>query len=96
MLFMARMETRLPHDFDEAVVADLMQREKERVLELQGQGRWLYIWRVAGRRANVSVLDVASVDELHGILSSLPLYPFLDIELTALGTHPASLAANPQ
>ena len=43
---------------------------------------------MAGRYANVSVLDVASVDELHELLSGLPLFPYLDIRVTPLARHP--------
>jgi muconolactone D-isomerase len=43
---------------------------------------------VAGRYANLSVLDVASVDEL---LSTLPMFLFLDITVTPLGRHPSAL-----
>ena len=51
----------------------------------QRDGRWPHLWRVAGRYANVSILDVGSVDELHELLSGLPLFPYLDIRVTAPG-----------
>jgi muconolactone D-isomerase len=50
-----------------------------------------HLWRVAGKYANVSVFDVESADDLHEILNSLPLYPFMDIEVTALCHHPGWL-----
>ncbi|WP_084402471.1 muconolactone Delta-isomerase family protein [Cupriavidus sp. amp6] len=34
-----------------------------------------HLWRVVGRYSNVSVFDVESNDELHELLSSLPLFP---------------------
>jgi muconolactone D-isomerase len=46
---------------------------------------------VAGRYANVSVLDVSSVDELHELLSGLPLFPYLDIRVTPLARHPNAI-----
>jgi muconolactone D-isomerase len=46
---------------------------------------------VAGRYANVSVFDVASVDELHQILSTLPLFPYMQIAVTALCRHPSAI-----
>jgi L-alanine-DL-glutamate epimerase-like enolase superfamily enzyme len=45
----------------------------------------------AGRYANVSVFDVADHDELHAILSSLPLFPFMDIIVTPLARHPSTI-----
>ena len=57
----------------------------------QRDGRWPHLWRVAGRYANVSILDVGSVDELHELLSGLPLFPYLDIRVTPLARHPNAI-----
>lgn len=92
MLFHARMDVEIPHDLDPEVRAKLVAAEKERALELQRAGKWPHLWRIAGRYANISVLDVESVDELHALLSSLPLFPYLRIEVTPLATHPSDLA----
>ena len=46
---------------------------------------------MAGRYANVSILDVGSVDELHELLSGLPLFPYLDIRVTPLARHPNAI-----
>ena len=66
--------------------------EKARAGDLQRQGKWRHLWRVAGRYANISVFDVADHDELHAILSSLPLFPFMDITVTAIARHPSAIA----
>jgi muconolactone D-isomerase len=88
MLFMAQMEVRIPHDVPAEEVERLKAAEKEYSGAAQRDGRWLELWRVAGRFANVSILDVESVDELHELLSGLPLFPFLDIQVTPLARHP--------
>ena len=75
MLFMAEMEVRLPPDMPAEQADELKAREREYSQALQRDGRWPHLWRVAGRYANVSVLDVGSVDELHELLSGLPLFP---------------------
>jgi muconolactone D-isomerase len=51
----------------------------------------MHLWRVAGKYANVSIFAVDGPAELHEILNSLPLYPFMEIEVTALCHHPGSL-----
>jgi muconolactone delta-isomerase len=56
-------------------------------------GEWRHLWRVAGRYANVSVFDVDSIDRLHELLSELPLFPYLDIRVTPLATHPSAILA---
>jgi muconolactone D-isomerase len=65
--------------------------EHGRATELQKQGKWLHLWRVAGKYANISVFNVEHPAELHDILNSLPLYPFMEVEVTALCRHPGSL-----
>lgn len=91
MLFHVTMEVRLPPDLPEARRNDLVQREKAMAEKLQREGRWRHLWRIAGRYANVSVFDVADADELHALLSSLPLFPFMDIRVIALARHPSAI-----
>jgi muconolactone D-isomerase len=92
MLFHVTITVQMPHDVDPEKVQQLGAREHERAAELQRQGKWLHLWRVAGKWANVSVFKVDSPAELHSILESLPLYPFMDIEVAALCRHPGSLS----
>jgi muconolactone D-isomerase len=91
MLFMAEMEVRLPPDMDPGQADELRAREREYSQAAQRDGRWAHLWRVAGRYANVSILDVESVDELHELLSGLPLFPYLDIRVTPLARHPNTI-----
>ena len=92
MLFHVRMDVHLPRDLDPAERADLVAREKDYSQQLQREGKWPHIWRVTGRYANVSIFDVADHDELHAILSGLPLFPFMQITVTPLARHPSSIA----
>ena len=92
MLYCVRMEVQVPQGMDPARVERLKMEEKACAQELQRAGKWLHLWRVTGRYANISVFDVADHDELHAILSSLPLFPFMDIEVTPLARHPSAIA----
>jgi muconolactone D-isomerase len=47
--------------------------------------------RLEVKYANISIFDVGSPAELHEILNSLPLYPLMEVEVTALCHHPGSL-----
>ena len=95
MLFHVRMDVAIPHDLDLPDRDRLVTAEKARALELQRSGIWPHLWRIVGRYSNISIFDVASNDELHDILSSLPLFPFMTIQVTPLGTHPSDLAVQP-
>lgn len=91
MLYHVRMDVRPPHDIDPERFERLKAEEKARSQELQRQGKWPHLWRIAGQYANISIFDVESHDELHGLLSTLPLFPFMEVEVTPLARHPSSI-----
>ncbi|WP_417595074.1 muconolactone Delta-isomerase [Parasphingorhabdus sp.] len=91
MLFMVHMDVQVPHDFDAAEFAQLKAAEKIQAEELQRSGKWRHLWRIVGQYANVSIFDVNDPAELHDIMMSLPLFPFMTIEVTALCRHPSAI-----
>jgi muconolactone D-isomerase len=93
MLFHARMDVRIPHDLDPALRSDIVAREKAYAQELQRAGKWPHLWRIVGEYSNISIFDVGSTDELHDLLSGLPLFPYMDIKVTPLATHPSDVNA---
>jgi len=70
---------------------DIKRTEREYAARLQASGKWRHLWRIAGQYANVSIFDVDSVDELHQLLTGLPLFPFMTMEVVALCRHPSSI-----
>jgi muconolactone D-isomerase len=92
MLFHVRMDVAIPRDLDPAVRDELIATEKARAQELQRTGTWVHLWRIVGHYSNISVFDVASTDELHEILWTLPLFPFMTVQVTPLARHPSALA----
>src|SRR5690606_27901772 len=91
MLFRVQMIVNITLDLDKINVEDLKAKEKAIAKDLQRQGKWTHIWRIAGQYANISIFNVASAGELHDILMSLPLYPFMQVEVTALCQHYSSV-----
>ena len=94
MLFQVRMDVDIPADLPADVVDEIKAREKAYSQELQRSGKWRHIWRIAGEYANVSIFDVDSVDELHQLLTGLPLFPYMDLAVTPLCRHPSSVREN--
>lgn len=94
MLFMVHMHVNIPHTLTPEKAAALIAEEKAFSQGLQKDGRWRHLWRIAGEYANYSVLDVSSNDELHELLSKLPLFPYMTIKVTALAQHPSAIAQN--
>ena len=93
MLYHMRMDVRPPHGLDPAEFDRLKAAEKARAQDLQRAGTWVHLWRIAGQYSNISVFDVADHDRLHAILSTLPLFPFMQIEVTPLARHPSAIEA---
>lgn len=91
MLFQVQMDVRIPHDLPAERAETLKKAERERAQALQRQGIWRHLWRHAGRYANTSIFDVGSTQELHDLLSTLPLFPFMEISVTPLCRHPSSI-----
>ncbi|WP_028712680.1 muconolactone Delta-isomerase [Paracoccus sp. J55] len=91
MLFHVAMTVKLPRDLPAEEAAGIIAREKAYAQDLQRSGKWRHIWRVAGQYANVSIFDVGDNDELHQILSGLPLFPFMEIAVTPLLRHPSAI-----
>lgn len=95
MLFHVEMTVRLPHDADPALIERLKAEEKAVAQDLQRRGVWRHLWRIAGRYANVSIFDVEDANALHDLLSRLPLFPYLEIEVRALCRHPSAIESAP-
>lgn len=91
MLYQVRMDVHLPHDLPDDAVAEILARERAYSQDLQRSGKWRHIWRIAGHYANISVFDVDDTDELHRILSGLPLFKFMTIAVMPLLRHPSAI-----
>ncbi len=92
MLYLVHMVVNIPASLPSEEAALIKAEEKAYSQALQQEGKWPHLWRVVGEYANYSVFDVASNDELHDMLSKLPLFPFMQITVTALAKHPSSIA----
>jgi muconolactone D-isomerase len=91
MLYLVHMIIEIPNDADPQKIAEIKATEKAYSQSLQRDGRWQHIWRVVGEYANYSVFDVPGNEELHDLLSKLPLFPYMKIEVTPLCRHPSAI-----
>lgn len=91
MLFKVEMIVKIPHDMPPGVADEIKSREKAYSQQLQKEGKWRHLWRIAGSYANVSIFDVSDNTELHNMLSALPLYPYMEINVVPLCRHPSSI-----
>ncbi len=91
MLFLVRMDVHIPADMPAAQADEIKAREKAYSQDLQRQGKWQQLHRVVGEYANYSVFEVESNDELHTLLSGLPLFPYMKMQVVPLAKHPSSI-----
>ena len=90
MLFMVRIKVELPGEMDPAKVQELGEAELERAIELIQAGRMRKVWRIVGERSNFSIWEAGSLEEFHADISSLPLHPWMTVEVTPMIEHPAT------
>lgn len=88
MDFLVKIDVSLPPNTEPARRDALVAAEAERAKELAELGVIYRLWRIPGRWSNVGIWRAADATQLHQAISSLPLYPWLNVEVTALAQHP--------
>ncbi len=56
--------------------------------ELVAEGILRKVWRLPGQKANIGIWSTRDADRLTEALQSLPIWPLITLEVTALATHP--------
>jgi muconolactone D-isomerase len=92
MEFLVNITINLPPDLPEPRRSELLEGERLRGLELIGEGKLVRIWRLPGRFANISLYRVADATELHAAVTSLPLWPWMEVHVEPLAAHPLESA----
>lgn len=85
------MDVRIPRELDRQTRQETIAREKAYSQKLQRGGEWKHIWRIVGKYSNISIFDVESTDRLHEILWGLPLFEYMEIDVTPLAQHPSAI-----
>lgn len=87
MEFLINIRIRWPHDLPADEREELSVRERARAAELAGLGHLVRMWRVPGRWENWGLWRAADATEMHAIISSLPVWPYMDVDVIALAAH---------
>ncbi|WP_193092605.1 muconolactone Delta-isomerase [Halomonas colorata] len=94
MLFHVEMTVKLPTDMPVEQATRIKATEKAYSQDLQHQGKWRHLWRIAGSYSNISIFDVKDNAELQELVSNLPLFPYMEINVKPLCRHPSSVREN--
>ena len=87
MLFMVNIVVHLPGDWPKEKLDPLVKAETARGMQFIKEGKLKRIFRVVGQRANFSIWEADSLEELHATLSSLPMHPYMDVSVTPIIRH---------
>lgn len=88
MEFLVRIQVNWPPETTPETRGRLTEAEAARGRELIEAGQLHRIWRLPGRTANVSLYEAVDATELHELLTSLPLWPLMEVSVEALAVHP--------
>jgi muconolactone D-isomerase len=88
MEFMVHIKNTFPADGSKELLAQLVKQEGERAAELAANGIIKKLWRRAGQKSNVGIWVADDATQLHSALSSLPFFPWLEVEVWPLAEHP--------
>jgi muconolactone D-isomerase len=86
--FLVEIEIEWPPSMSDDERNAILAAEAARAKELRAAGSIVRMWRIPGRRANVGLWEVADATELHELLSSLPVFPWMSIQVRPLAQHP--------
>ena len=88
MEFLINIKITWPADMDAAVKAKISTEERAHAAGLAKKGHLVRMWRVVGRRENWGLWRAVDATEMHAIISSLPVWPYMDVSVTPLAQHP--------
>ncbi len=88
MEFLVRFESTPPASMSSEEREHLRGLERQRAAELRAEGVLRRLWRVPGRRAVVGLWAAEDATVLHDALTSLPMFPWMDISVEPLASHP--------
>lgn len=87
MQFLVNIEINWPADADDRQREEVFAAELARGRELAEAGIMVRLWRVPGRWANWGLWEASDATALHDAISSLPLWPWMDVTVHALARH---------
>ncbi len=92
MLFMVKIKVRIPGDWSKEKLAEINKAETARSMQMVKDGKLKRIFRIVGQRANFSIWEAASPEELHETLTSMPLHPYMDVSVYPIMKHTTTQA----
>ena len=97
MEFLVRQSNRMPATPEAREMRQrLLNSERARAKELREAGILLRLWRVPGTRDSIGLYCTPDATALHDVLSSLPMFAWMEMTVEALATHPQEQVPPPE
>jgi len=88
MEFLLKIKVTFPPDGDPEEKARRIAAEGVRARELAAEGIIKRVWRIPGQWANYGIWEAPDATTIHDAVTSLPMWPYLEVEVTPLAAHP--------
>lgn len=92
MEFLININITWPETLGDDEIQRISVAERQRAAELTEQGALVRMWRVPGRRENWGLWRAGDPTEMHDIISSLPVWPYMEVQVIPLADHPVDPA----
>ncbi|MDH6279933.1 muconolactone D-isomerase [Rhodococcus sp. LBL1] len=87
--FLVQITTTVPEGTPAGEVDNRRAAEAVRAHELAASGNLARLWRPIGELRSIGIWRAVDEEQLHrGVLGTLPLRPWMTVEVTALEPHP--------
>jgi muconolactone D-isomerase len=87
--FLVELKTTFPEEMAQTEIDGLRAAEAVRARELAAAGHLVRLWRPVGEVRSIGLWRAADETELREkVLGTLPLYPFMTEQVTAVASHP--------
>lgn len=88
MEFLVRIDIEFPPELTSGEMSKLYAEEAAQAKVLATEGILVRLWRIPGRRSNWGLWRAENATSLHEALMSLPLWKYMDVEVSAMARHP--------
>jgi len=96
MLFYVKGELKGVVPLPPEQLLELVVKESETIISYRKKGKVLAGGTLAGRKAGCGIFNVDSPEELHTLVSQLPMFPFCEWEIIPLIPTEVALEGNKQ
>ena len=88
MEFLVNININWPEGMDPNFKSKISREEREHAADLAAKGHLVRMWRVPGRRENWGLWRAENATEMHDIIASLPVWPWMSVVVHSLAAHP--------